>query len=720
MINSTGWINICSQEVRKIHKKHAIEPHQILLWVLTRFLEGVSDKVKTANKLTLLKQKKCGFLKDIFDLLDQKYSNSVNEVFGSFVIPETHELENLYQKVLKGSYKGQTGSFYTGKEMAAFMVRQSLRDLLAHSEAGHTVTDRLKYLKSIRIIDISCGGGMFLRESLKQLFALQTAMAIELEWRFDDNEWIGHILQNQLTGVDQEVEAAVLAEILLRHEMPSAIQESIEVPICCEDSLLWHPPQDGKYDLVIGNPPYIGEKGNQTIFKTIKDTDFGKQYYERSMDYFYFFLYRGSELLKDKGRLCYITTAYFATADGGKKLRKYLANHLQFHWIIQLGNKKVFQQAKGQHNLIYSLTKKDNDLTKPVTLLFVDAYEGKTKELFDALKREGIHRKISGVRTTTYESSSAIFDERGQLLLKQPTITKPALEKLITQSTYQLKDVCTVNQGLVSGADKVTEKHRKVHSDWKENRGIFVLTIEEIDALRFSEEEKTFLKPFHKNSDILPFHARKREDQWILYVTDQNMPDIRDYPRIREHLEKFRPVLQKRREVQMDIRKWYALHWPRRASLFEKPKIVVPQRGAYNIFAWVPEAWYASADVYYIQMKPEAWFSPLYLLGWLNSSLCYAYLSFYGKTKGEDLELYATPLKSIPVPMPTSFQQEESVMKLVETLMNENEMKDSIRERCWNHLDCLFLEGHGINGETAEMINSKAETLRKNIRRRNW
>ena len=46
------------------------------------------------------------------------------------------------------------------------------------------------------------------------------------------------------------------------------------------------------FDVVIGNPPYIGEKGNEKIFHEIARTEFGRKFYTRWMDYFYFFFHR--------------------------------------------------------------------------------------------------------------------------------------------------------------------------------------------------------------------------------------------------------------------------------------------------------------------------------------------------------------------------------------------------------------------------------------------
>ena len=62
------------------------------------------------------------------------------------------------------------------------------------------------------------------------------------------------------------------------------------------------------FDIVIGNPPYIGEKGNEIIFQEVQKTKLGKNYYTRWMDYFYFFFHQGINITKNHGTINYITT----------------------------------------------------------------------------------------------------------------------------------------------------------------------------------------------------------------------------------------------------------------------------------------------------------------------------------------------------------------------------------------------------------------------------
>ena len=65
------------------------------------------------------------------------------------------------------------------------------------------------------------------------------------------------------------------------------------------------------FDILIANPPYIGQKMNNKIFREVKATSFGKKFHQRRMDYFYFFFHRGLDILKDKGVLSFITTNYY-------------------------------------------------------------------------------------------------------------------------------------------------------------------------------------------------------------------------------------------------------------------------------------------------------------------------------------------------------------------------------------------------------------------------
>ncbi|VEH38973.1 Uncharacterised protein [Fusobacterium varium] len=58
-----------------------------------------------------------------------------------------------------------------------------------------------------------------------------------------------------------------------------------EIKILCRNSL---EVENMRFNILLGNPPYLGEKNNKSIFQKIRETEFGKKYYEAKMDYFYF------------------------------------------------------------------------------------------------------------------------------------------------------------------------------------------------------------------------------------------------------------------------------------------------------------------------------------------------------------------------------------------------------------------------------------------------
>jgi hypothetical protein len=76
------------------------------------------------------------------------------------------------------------------------------------------------------------------------------------------------------------------------------------------------------FDVVIGNPPYIGEKGNEIVFHKMIGSELYKRFYTRWMDYFYYFFHFGLDVLNENGILSYITTNYYFTSTGGVKLRE--------------------------------------------------------------------------------------------------------------------------------------------------------------------------------------------------------------------------------------------------------------------------------------------------------------------------------------------------------------------------------------------------------------
>jgi len=110
------------------------------------------------------------------------------------------------------------------------------------------------------------------------------------------------------------------------------------------------------FDIVIGNPPYLGQKGNKKIFEEVRKGHLGR-FYKRNMDLFYFFYHLALDLCIKEGYIAFITTNYYLTADSAMLLRQDLQNRASILKLINFNELKIFQSARGQHNIISILGK---------------------------------------------------------------------------------------------------------------------------------------------------------------------------------------------------------------------------------------------------------------------------------------------------------------------------------------------------------------------------
>ena len=89
------------------------------------------------------------------------------------------------------------------------------------------------------------------------------------------------------------------------------------------------------FDYVVGNPPYVGEKGHKEMFEPLKEHEYWKHFYQGRSDYLYYFIILGISKLKEGGKLGFITTQYWLTADSASNLRNYILEKTKIVEIIE-------------------------------------------------------------------------------------------------------------------------------------------------------------------------------------------------------------------------------------------------------------------------------------------------------------------------------------------------------------------------------------------------
>ena len=86
-----------------------------------------------------------------------------------------------------------------------------------------------------------------------------------------------------------------------------------------------------RYDLVIGNPPYIRWKNLDDRFKEeLARNTLWNQYFNSLCDYSYIFMLKSVELLKDGGELIFICPEYWMNTTNSQTLRDYFVEHGYF------------------------------------------------------------------------------------------------------------------------------------------------------------------------------------------------------------------------------------------------------------------------------------------------------------------------------------------------------------------------------------------------------
>lgn len=125
------------------------------------------------------------------------------------------------------------------------------------------------------------------------------------------------------------------------HEVQDAVDE-LEIPN--DQFFLWHTYfadvfEQGGFDIVIGNPPYVEAKKLKNIASTLK-----KDYtvYSGTADLSIYFIEHGMNLLAKDGILSYITTNKFFNTGYGKAVRKFLVGN-QINALINFEQVEVFE-----------------------------------------------------------------------------------------------------------------------------------------------------------------------------------------------------------------------------------------------------------------------------------------------------------------------------------------------------------------------------------------
>ena len=625
------------------------------------------------------------------------YKFCTNEFTAEKDIITPEVLGLLYENMHK--HRKSKGVFYTPKQIVTFMCRESLNNYVKKSinasqddlnkiETGDIFEDEaLKIdnaLLNIKVCDPAVGCGAFAVGMLHEISKLRHKLTPHINSERTLYELKKHAIENSIYGADIDEGAVDIAKkrlwlSLFNENSRTEIIDSIDFNLMCGNALtgevnfLTH---KNYFDIVIANPPYVGEKGNKDIFQKVKAGLLGK-YYKGKMDLLYFFFHIALDIVKDKGEVAFITTNYFTTAYGAKNLRNDLFERAAITKMINLNEARIFDAAIGQHNMITFIKKcTDENLTTQVAVtkrkgmisenILNDIFNFRDKEThFSIVEQKNIYYGKELYIRISAESSK---DDIVSFFHKSK------------ENSELLGEICEINNGIQTQADFLSKKKFENRDEKYSQVGDGIYVLDENNPRDFnvikeilkSPIECGFLKPFFKNSDIIKYSSNIKTSKWLIYI-DKNSIDINELPIISEHLNKFKSIIGDASDNAP------YLHRAKNEIIFTHPKIIAPQRCKMNRFGYNEIPWYASADVYFITSKNSE-FDLKYILALLNSKLYYHWFYNMGKKKGEYLELYKKPLSEVPIIKASKAEQVElgelvdRIIELISNKQGQNEI----------------------------------------------
>jgi adenine-specific DNA-methyltransferase len=451
-------------------------------------------------------------------------------------------------------------------------------------------------------------------------------------------------LKKELANKETECEKLKVEKARLRESFENLIKNFRKN----KPYFLWHLYfmdvfDNGGFDIVIGNPPYIKEYTNKSAFNGIRDS----QYYMGKMDIWYFFACFCIDMLKDNGGIqCFIAQSNWITSSGAAKLRQKVVTQTEMLSFIDFGNYKVFQSA-GIQTMIYVVKKTPNPsvnyTTKYARLLvdnidktFLDYFlqsEGQTKhENFEKLQFEFV--------PANYQDSYITFaNDENDSILKKIQATEHILltEKEIAQGIVPNPDVVNTRNFKRFSKDEVLTNKIEVGD------GVFVVKKGTFDAL--DEIQKKYVKPIFEPKEVHRYKFIDNYETEIIYITKKNYNN--DAPSLIEHLAKFKPIMEERRENQKGTLDFFHLHWPRDEFYFEEGEKILSVRKCDR-----PTFIYSKKSAYVMMafniIKTER-VNLKFLTALLNSKLIAFWLKNKGKMQGNNYQIDKEPLLEIPI-----------------------------------------------------------------------
>lgn len=692
-----------------------------------------------------------------FSVLSPEILGNVYEQFLGKVIRLTKGHRAKVEE--KPEVKKAGGVFYTPQYIVEYIVENTVGKLCKDKTPNK--------ISKLRILDPACGSGSFILGAYNFLLQwhldyynnLKDKNRLKNEiYKGKNNEWHltvkekKRILLNNIYGVDidhQAVEVTKLSLLLkvLEGENKDVIEAQqklfkeralpdLDNNIKCGNSLIgpeiynevdlqltteevrrintfnWNDEykeimEDGGFDTVIGNPPYIRIQAMKQ-WAPIEVEHYKKRYESAkkgNYDIYVVFVERGLELLNEKGKLGYIMPQKFYQVQYGESLREFLSKGKNVLKIVNFTYNRVFENA------------------------FVNAciliLSKSSSKSFTYVEVPKVHEQP--IKNALEESIESDLPSR--FITKKPWVLKPLrvmqlLEKLSNKGPHLKECTSRIFQGLKTSADKIYVLELIKEDDFSYYAYSKQLEKEvEIEKeLCYKLIKGTEMRPYRplevKRIVIFPYVDYKGNKTLIEKNQLKN-----NFPKLYSYLKENEKYLRNRERGKMNNDKWYAYIYPKALNLMHLPKIITPDLAPKSSFLFDPDGKLSflggAAGGYGIIPNN---INHYYLLGLLNSST----LNFYITSSGQQMEsgyfsfesrfIRSTPIRTINFDDPADVARHDRMVTLVVQMLQLHRDSETARtpqskelikrqiEATDQQIDALVYELYGLTEDEIRIV----------------